>query len=329
VASSAAAVLLALALQAPQPVRVGVYLDADEATAREMAAGADEAVAELGAARVALVTRTAAMRWGGNANDVAALVYAEHAVALVAPPDPRAAHMAVMVATRARVPVTVLSSDPRLTRNGVPWVDRIVPEDGELAALLLAAAPIGPGGPLALLIEAGGSGEATRDAVLAAAAAAHVAIGPIVVTSAEGAVDPVALASALAKAPALLLFAGAHADRAVMATSTAPAELPWFSRALLVRRPGEPARLRFAATAAASDAAATNEAPPPVSLARAGARAAVLALVNGRTVGVGPAVRAAVWEWSEGKRLRQLRADESRPAQEAAANLEAKQGGTP
>jgi branched-chain amino acid transport system substrate-binding protein len=89
--------------------------------------------------------------WGTGVGRVARLVYDDRVWALLGSVDGASAHLAEQVAAKARLAlVNPVSTDPTLTRAGVPWMFSCPPGDDRSMALL-ADAIEGAGPPVTLL----------------------------------------------------------------------------------------------------------------------------------------------------------------------------------
>ena len=64
------------------------------------------------------------------------MVLDDEACGLIAPPSGAASHLSLQVAGRTAVPVISLCPDASVTKAGIPWMIRIVPETREEARLL-------------------------------------------------------------------------------------------------------------------------------------------------------------------------------------------------
>lgn len=134
---------------APSPdgkIRIALLVPAehgrDAERAGEMIQGATLAVDRYNTSRgqgppVELLVRHDAGPWSAAANQVVSLVAEEGVRALLAPPGGAAAHAALQVAEKLRVPLVITAAgDPRLTEMSSPWVRRVIADDRHQAAAL-------------------------------------------------------------------------------------------------------------------------------------------------------------------------------------------------
>ena len=129
--------------------RIGLLLPEDAEVARAMRRGAELAAASLD---VRILARAPGTNWSTQAERAAALRFEDGVDALLAPPDRRVAHAAAQLATRTRIPLVVLADADALTRIGVPWLERVVPEERALLGALFAETP--PASPVAVVVDA-------------------------------------------------------------------------------------------------------------------------------------------------------------------------------
>jgi len=77
--------------------------------------------------RVELVIRGRPGQWGTEGDEASALALDDAVDVIIAPPGGAASHQVLQVAGRTRVPVISLCPDSSITRTGIPWMIRIVP----------------------------------------------------------------------------------------------------------------------------------------------------------------------------------------------------------
>lgn len=128
-----------------RPVTIGLFLP-DRALGREVHRGARMAVDRVNrqggidGRQVRLVSVPSRQPWVGASSEIARLIYAEAAVAIIGGLDGQSAHIAQQVIARARgqsVFITPWASEQTLTQIGIPWFYRMVPDDRAQAELLL------------------------------------------------------------------------------------------------------------------------------------------------------------------------------------------------
>lgn len=132
-----AALAVFAALLSGPPMVVGHVVTADDTEAHSVRRGAELAVADAGPG-FRLVVRRSVDPWKSGSGDAARLVADDSAELLIAPPDSDGAHLAAQVATKLRVPLLVSSLDPTLTRVGVPWIHRTLPDARQQLEMLSA-----------------------------------------------------------------------------------------------------------------------------------------------------------------------------------------------
>ena len=115
------------------PLTVGIVAPADPAVARDLEDGATLACEEATrAGRVAprVVVRAVAAAWGSAGSVTVALVRADHADVVVAPPDAATAHEVVQLASKVGVPVLSTSPARSVAGTGSPWCVAMADEEG-------------------------------------------------------------------------------------------------------------------------------------------------------------------------------------------------------
>ena len=133
------------ALADSRPITIGLFLP-EQAVGEEVQRGARMAAdgvnrqGGIDGRPVRLVAVPSDRPWGGASGEIARLIYAEAAVAVIGGLDGQSAHVAQQVITRARgqsVFITPWASERTLTQIGIPWFHRMVPDDRAQAELLL------------------------------------------------------------------------------------------------------------------------------------------------------------------------------------------------
>jgi len=140
----------ALAVASPEKdraeLRLGAFLAAapgEAARADQVGQGAALAAGEFQSRTgiaVELVAAPAARQWRDGAGELIRLVFEQRIGAVLGPLDGRSAHLALQVAARAKGSLVLLSpwvTDSSLTRIGLPWFFRLVPDDRSQAEALL------------------------------------------------------------------------------------------------------------------------------------------------------------------------------------------------
>ncbi len=150
---------------------IGLLLPPEEPEAASLREGATLGVEEANhsaAVRVQLVIRGRAGQWGADGVEAARMVADDGAQGLIAPPDGSASHLVLQVSGRTAVPVVSLCADSSVSRTGVPWMARIVPQTTDEAKALFSG--LGSHRWLAVVPEGRAGREAARDLQTAAPA---------------------------------------------------------------------------------------------------------------------------------------------------------------
>ena len=115
---------------------IGLLLPPEEAEAVSLRQGAqlavDRANKTQGFTRELLI-RGRIGQWGADGEEAGKLVIDESVQGLIAPPGGAPSHLALQVSGRTATPVVSLCSDSSVTKAGIPWMARIVPETGDEA----------------------------------------------------------------------------------------------------------------------------------------------------------------------------------------------------
>ena len=117
--------------------------------------------------------------WKSGAGRIARLLDEPGLAALVGPQDGSAAHVAVQVATRRRIPIIALSPEASLTEAGDPWVFRGVPDDACQARALLLRAQV-RGRRALLVVPQGREGRQRQSALEQACRDSDVAVAGVI-----------------------------------------------------------------------------------------------------------------------------------------------------
>jgi len=126
---------------------------------------------EAGGVVVELVRLPKTAAWRDAGAQLARFIVERDLCAVIGPSESAAAHVAVQVATRLRVPIITFSSDSALTAAKAPWIFSAVPSDLEQARALLRQALPQPEAARALLVTPPGRKGRARLAALRKACA--------------------------------------------------------------------------------------------------------------------------------------------------------------
>jgi hypothetical protein len=120
------------AVATPRVVRpIVALLPSDDAdVTRDLAAGlraAFDDARRAGGPDLELRVAAASERWGSQVEEAVRIAVDDGAVALVAPPERRHAHLLAQLATKVKVPMLSTARDPRVAAAGSSWVVPVAP----------------------------------------------------------------------------------------------------------------------------------------------------------------------------------------------------------
>lgn len=120
------------------------YLNSGGPWDSQVVAGIRRAIEEAGTGsdarrpRVKLLLLDPPHPWRDTGSQLARVLFENKMTVLIGPTQGQEAHVAVQIATRARIPVITLAGEDNLTQAVDPWIFRGIPSDSEQAEFLLS-----------------------------------------------------------------------------------------------------------------------------------------------------------------------------------------------